>query len=927
MHGLIHYVDGQPATVPLMRVAAKATIVDLSARVQVTQEYRNDSSETLDCSYQFPVPACGAVCAFAMLKADGSRIRGVVQEKEEARATYDEAVEQGRLASLMEQDSPDTFTCKVGNIMPRETVIVELTYVTELTEGETSDSYRFHVPSHVGCRYGDPPSSAPAGVAASDQGAAFSVDVSIEAAAPISKVDCTSHAVSTELGPDPSLSNADNLPFANFARVSCKTAHFLSSDVVLQITSAGVDRPRCIVERHPAQDSAAISLTVVPRFSLPEVTGQEFVFLVDRSGSMGEWGFGSTGAGRITLARKALVVLLRSLPHRDTTFNIVSFGSTHSALWEKGSRAYNQSTLDEATKHVDSMEANFGGTEICSALDYVFKVRDTKRPTSVFVLTDGDAWELDAVLSSVKDAVASATTEQPLRVFTLGIGNSASTAMVDGIARVGNGTAQYVTDGDQSFTGKTARLLKAARSPQILNARLDFGESADRAMKQACLDDDFEVVDATEGTEKLALEDKADSSSKAPLNLFDESVDPLAQDVGPAPPAKPVELPSPPPLQLAPRAIRGLYPGTRLHAYGIVSPASLLHDKVTLRGELASGQQLALEIPVVEAHSVGSSTADNAPFVHAIAARKLIQDLEDGEHDFASSLDKKDDDLVSRTVKAAVVRLGKTYSLASSHTSFVAVDEAEVDAARKQRKRIALPPPPMRAPVLFGGAPPAPGASPFMRSRMAAPAAATFSTFAAVPPAPPAPAPAAAFGAPMMAACFAPPPAAPAPSGGGGLFGSRGSAAGGLFGHQQSSAVGWGGGAGLFGGPAAGAAVGEAAGTAPPPKSKDPASLSPSERIDALAREQDFGGAFSTAALRYCGSKWAGGVASVEVAGFEGASETVKATLAVLAYFEQELGQHKEEWEGLADKATDFVAGELGVEVDEVQRLVDALKG
>lgn len=108
MHGLIHYVDSQPATVPLMRVAAKATIVDLSARVQVTQEYRNDSSETLDCSYQFPVPARGAVCAFAVLKADGSRIRGVVQEKDEARATYDEAVEQGRLASLMEQDSPDS---------------------------------------------------------------------------------------------------------------------------------------------------------------------------------------------------------------------------------------------------------------------------------------------------------------------------------------------------------------------------------------------------------------------------------------------------------------------------------------------------------------------------------------------------------------------------------------------------------------------------------------------------------------------------------------------------------------------------------------------------------------------------------------------------------------------------------------------------
>ena len=49
-----------------------------------------------------------------------------------------------------------------------------------------------------------------------------------------------------------------------------------------------------------------------------------------------------------------------------------------------------QTTLDEATKHVDSMQANYGGTEIRAALESVFTVRKTDRPTSLFVLTDGD---------------------------------------------------------------------------------------------------------------------------------------------------------------------------------------------------------------------------------------------------------------------------------------------------------------------------------------------------------------------------------------------------------------------------------------------------------------------------------------------------------------------------------------------------------
>lgn len=107
MHGLVYYIDGAPHTVDLERVTAKATLVDLSARVQLTQTYHNDSTSTLSCSYMFPVPARSAVCGFVMVKQDGTRVIGVVQEKQEARVTYDDAVKEDKLASLTEQASPD----------------------------------------------------------------------------------------------------------------------------------------------------------------------------------------------------------------------------------------------------------------------------------------------------------------------------------------------------------------------------------------------------------------------------------------------------------------------------------------------------------------------------------------------------------------------------------------------------------------------------------------------------------------------------------------------------------------------------------------------------------------------------------------------------------------------------------------------------
>ncbi|GAA5889554.1 hypothetical protein JCM8208_001058 [Rhodotorula glutinis] len=926
MHGLVCLVDGLAHSLPLVRVAVQATLVDVSAQVVVRQQYKNDGILRSDCSYQFPVPARAAVTAFALVKEDGSRVVGVVREKEEARITYEDAVKEGKLSSLMEQASPDTFTTSVGNILPDELVTVELAYVTELTEGDSNDSIRLHVPAHVGCRYGDSPSTSSVARPASTTGAFFSVDAKIESVAAITKVNCPSHAVSTELGPDPSLPDADLLPFSNHARVACSSRLALSSDFVLQVTSAGLDRPRCVVEQHPSSDSAAISLTVVPRFELPALKSQEYVFLVDRSGSMGSWGAPAGGSGRIGLARKALVVLLRSLPSRDSLFNIVSFGSTHDILWASGSRAYNQGTLDEATTLIDSMEADMGGTEIRAALESVFKLRDKKRPTSVFVLTDGDVWDLDGVLESVKTAVSASSTDAPLRVFSLGIGKSASTAMVDGLARVGHGIVQYVSDGE-SFTGKAARLLRAAGSPPILNARLDFGvaaqAAADHAAPQSASsggdDEGFEIVEPSEeAVDPLA--DKVQS-----LNLFDDTVDPLKFDEQTAPPAEPVVLPPPAPVQLAPSTLHSLYSGSRLHAYGIVAPASLLLDKVTLLGELATGQQLELAIPLVKVRTAPSATSP--PILHALAGRKLIQELEDGSH--VVTPPGTEGDLAARTLKAAVVRLGKQYSLASTHTSFVAVDEADAKRGKVPKAVVriiegggmarfggggggfggAMPLMAMAAPAPVPAGPPGRA---LLRSR-----AAPLATFAAAP----APALAMTFAAPAP-----PPPSAPAPRRRS-LFGTsttstspHGLDSAAASPSTTSSSITTSS-ASMIDHPPLDAA--SSSDQSVPGPTTSSSAVTPADRLEQLARAQAFDGSFSPSAISALPESTRFDALPEEVRAREG----VRATLAVLAYLERGVaGEEREAWEGMAEKARAWVSDELGVSEEEVARLVEALK-
>ncbi|KAJ7152012.1 von Willebrand factor type A domain-containing protein [Mycena filopes] len=663
MYGLYYIHQGRPVSLPLLGVRAEATLKELAAQVKLTQAYGNDAKFPIEAIYSFAIPARASVFGFVMIKQNGSRIVGKVLEKVAARKTYDTAVAKGQQTSLMEQQTNDVFQVSVGNIPPREQVQIELLYATEVAEDEDNDSIRFHLPFQVGARYGNAPAPVTPFTATSaltSRSTPFLIiSANVEAVAPIAKIGSPSHTISTELGPDPALPNFKELPFSNYARVSLSSDSTLKKDFVLTVKYTGLDAPRCVAEPHPTHNTAALALSFVPRFTLPDLARQEFILLVDRSGSMAN--------KRIAAARKALVVLLRALPHEGTLFQIVSFGSRASALWPTGSRPYDQGTLEEATRHVDGMDADYGGTEIRRALGTCFKERAGDRPTSVLVLTDGEAWDTEGVLADVKAAVRAAPEDAPLRVSVLGIGDSVSTAMCEGIARLGHGTCMLVAEEEITFTGKVARLLKAARTPVISNITVDWGREADEP------EDGFEVVEKEEMVGAKAAEAKQKT-----LNIFDETVDPTHLDRSAAPPAPQVILPPPPAVQQSPLKIHNLFPGTRVNIYAILKGKSSIPTTVTLRGATPDGASITLDIPVT------LSRLPSTPALHALAARKIIQDLEDGQHAAALTASFKnpgDTDLLARTVRASIVRLGTTYTISSSHTSFVAVDEANADAA------------------------------------------------------------------------------------------------------------------------------------------------------------------------------------------------------------------------------------------------------
>lgn len=106
--------------------------------------------------------------------------------------------------------------------------------------------------------------------------------------------------------------------------------------------------------------------------------------MIDRSGSM----YGK----EISDARQALALMIRQLPV-DCRFNIVSFGSKYQFLWPNGFRKYTHDSVAEALEYVDSMDANFGGTEILEALTAIFSIPCTTL-RHVIVFTDWGVWDI-----------------------------------------------------------------------------------------------------------------------------------------------------------------------------------------------------------------------------------------------------------------------------------------------------------------------------------------------------------------------------------------------------------------------------------------------------------------------------------------------------------------------------------------------------
>ena len=141
---------GGAARIALRGVRLTSRLGGMSQRTTLEQTFINSEPDAIEAVYTFPLPEGAAVCGFEVVTGDRV-LTGQIEEAEQAIDQYEQAVGQGHGAFVMEQDRPDVFTVRVGNLKPRQAATIRLTYVCPLEK--VDQSIRVAFPTTVAPRY------------------------------------------------------------------------------------------------------------------------------------------------------------------------------------------------------------------------------------------------------------------------------------------------------------------------------------------------------------------------------------------------------------------------------------------------------------------------------------------------------------------------------------------------------------------------------------------------------------------------------------------------------------------------------------------------------------------------------------------------------------------------------------------------------
>lgn len=431
---------GNGQSVPLVEVTGTARADGLLLQTMFLQRYANRSPDNIEAVYTFPLPH-GAVLLDLAFTLGERRLTGIVAESKEAEERYEEAIDEGHSAVLLERSADGLYTVSVGNLLAGEEATVEVRYgqLLSFVQGQV----RIAIPTVIAPRFGDAgaaglaPHAAPETDLGADYPARFVVELGGELANGV--VACPSHAAA--------MRRTDE-------HLVVEVEGRLDRDFIVTIDGLA-GSPLATVA--PDGDGWVALASFLPTLRAPaNEAALSLKVLVDCSGSM--------NGDSIEQARQAVARLLNRLSAPDRV-SVSAFGS-NVVHQQDGLRTLDEAHRAECLRWTQSLQADLGGTEIHGALASLFELGgEGGHNADVFLITDGEVWNTEEIIELAR--------ARDQRVFVVAVGSSPAESLLVRLAQETGGAAESVTP-KESIEDALMRLLTRLRQPRANDVRVHW---------------------------------------------------------------------------------------------------------------------------------------------------------------------------------------------------------------------------------------------------------------------------------------------------------------------------------------------------------------------------------------------------------------------------------------------------------------------
>ena len=418
------FVEGDPKLdqLPLKDTNVQIDVSGVIADVKVRQTYRNEGTRPINARYVFPASTRAAVYGMRMRVGD-QIIVAKIKERQQAKQEFNKAKQEGKSASLLEQNRPNVFSMSLANIMPGNQIEVELSYTELLVP--TDSIYEVVFPTVVGPRYSSQPDEeswvkSPYLPEGKNPNSALRILAKISAGVPIKDLSCASHRI------DPKWWSP------NVAQITLDNAEQFQGnrDFILRYRLTGDQIASGLLLFQGEDENFFLYMAQPPkRVTNQDIPTREYIFVVDVSGSMNGFPLETSK----TLLRDLIGQLRPS-----EMFNVVLFSGDSSVLSPRSLRA-DQQNIAAAIRLLDQQRGS-GGTELLAAVKQAMSIpREANVSRSIVLVTDGYISAEKGVFDYIRDNL------DKCNIFSFGIGSSVNRYLIEGVAKAGMGEPFVVT--------------------------------------------------------------------------------------------------------------------------------------------------------------------------------------------------------------------------------------------------------------------------------------------------------------------------------------------------------------------------------------------------------------------------------------------------------------------------------------------------